>query len=52
MWGFDGIGHVETKTGLPFHGEAAMIDDTFLCWKGKSIKGAPLCGTFQICKTV
>ena len=23
MWGFDGIGHTPTKTGLPFHGEAA-----------------------------
>ena len=21
MWGFDGIGHTPTKTGLPFHGE-------------------------------
>ena len=32
-WGFDGIGHVPTKTGLPFHGEAAMIDDTYLTGK-------------------
>ena len=30
MWGFNGIGHAPTKTGLPFHGEQAMIDDTFL----------------------
>lgn len=30
MWGFEGIGHQETKTGIPFHGEAAMIDDTYL----------------------
>lgn len=30
MWGFDGIGHAPTKTGLPFAGEAAMIDDTFV----------------------
>lgn len=30
MWGFDGIGHSRTDTGLPFHGEAAMIDDTYL----------------------
>lgn len=38
MWGFDGVGHSPTKTGLPFHGEQAMIDDTFLtgklAWKG------------------
>ena len=30
MWGMDGVGHRKTKTGLPFHGEAAMIDDTFV----------------------
>ena len=28
MWGFNGVGHSKTQTGLPFHGEAAMIDDT------------------------
>lgn len=33
MWGFDGIDHKKTETGLPFHGEAAMIDDTFLTGK-------------------
>lgn len=33
MWGFDGVGHAPTKTGLPFHGEQAMIDDTFLTGK-------------------
>ena len=27
MWGFDGVAHEKTKTGLPFHGEDAMIDD-------------------------
>ena len=30
MWGFKGIAHQATKTGLPFNGEAAMIDDTYL----------------------
>lgn len=30
MWGFDGVGHCTTKDGLPFHGEAAKIDDTYL----------------------
>ena len=30
MWGFDGVSHTPTKTGLPFHGEAAMIDDTYI----------------------
>ncbi len=33
MWGFDGITHTQTKTGLPFKGEAAMIDDTYLTGK-------------------
>ena len=33
MWGFKGIAHQVTKTGLPFHGEAAMIDDTYLVGK-------------------
>ena len=33
MWGFEGIGHHPTKTGLPFHGEQAMIDDTYLTGK-------------------
>ncbi len=30
MWAFDGIGHKPTKTGLPFHDEAAMVDDTYV----------------------
>lgn len=33
MWGFAGIEHKKTETGLPFHGEAAMIDDTYLTGK-------------------
>ncbi len=33
MWGFDGVAHKKTDTGLPFHGEAAMIDDTYLVGK-------------------
>ena len=33
MWAFDGVGHSKTETGLPFHGEAAMIDDTYLTGK-------------------
>ena len=47
MWGFDGVGHVETKTGLPFHGEAAMIDDR----KSKG-KGTSVCRRVQIPETV
>ena len=33
MWAFDGVGHSKTETGLPFHGEAAMIDDTYVTGK-------------------
>ena len=33
MWGFHGVGHHKTGTGLPFHGEQAMIDDTYLTGK-------------------
>ena len=33
MWGFDGVGHAPTKTGLPFHDETAMIDDTYVIGK-------------------
>ena len=44
MWGFNGVGHSPTKTGLPFHGEAAMLDDTYLTGKViarlPSIRGA------------
>ncbi len=30
MWSFAGVGHKPTETGLPFHDEAAKIDDTYL----------------------
>lgn len=33
MWAFDGVGHSATDTGLPFQGEDAMIDDTYLTGK-------------------
>ncbi len=33
FWGFKGIGHSPTETGIPFHGENAMIDDTYLVGK-------------------
>ncbi len=29
MWAFNGVGHEKTKNGVPFHGEPALIDDTF-----------------------
>lgn len=33
MWAFNGVGHEKTKCGIPFDGEAALIDDTFLIGK-------------------
>ncbi|MDS0524345.1 5-methyltetrahydropteroyltriglutamate--homocysteine S-methyltransferase [Clostridium sp. SHJSY1] len=33
MWAFNGVGHEKTKDGIPFNGEAALIDDTFLIGK-------------------
>lgn len=30
MWAFAGIGHSKTEAGIPFHDEAAKIDDTYL----------------------
>lgn len=33
MWAFKGVGHHKTSTGIPFHGEAALIDDTYLTGK-------------------
>lgn len=33
MWAFNGVGHEKTKKGIPFHGEPALIDDTFLTGK-------------------
>lgn len=33
MWAFEGVGHKKTEKGIPFHGEPALIDDTFLTGK-------------------
>lgn len=33
MWALNGVGHKKTETGLPFHDEAAMVDDTFVTGK-------------------
>lgn len=50
MWGFDGIGHTPTKTGLPFHDEAAMIDDTYLTGKVGLSKKHPFIDHFKLVK--
>lgn len=51
MWGFDGVGHSPTKTGLPFHGEAAMIDDTYLTGK-VSVDTHPFVEHFKFVKAL
>mgnify|MGYP000881854741 FL=1 len=47
MWAFEGIGHAPTNTGLPFHDEAAKIDDTFLVGKVELIKEHPFIEHFR-----
>lgn len=49
MWGFNGVGHEATKTGLPFHGEAAMIDDTYLTGK-VSVENHPFVEHYKFLK--
>ena len=52
MWGFDGIGHTPTKTGLPFHGEAAMVDDTYIVGKSGLTGEHPFVDHFRFVKAL
>lgn len=49
MWAFQGVGHEEAKAGIPFHGEIALIDDTFLTGK-VSINHHPFVEHFKFIK--
>ena len=49
MWGFDGVEHKPTQQGIPFHGEPAMIDDTYLVGK-ISVHHHPFIEHFQFVK--
>lgn len=49
MWAFQGVGHEKTKNGIPFHGEPAFIDDTFLTGK-ISVEDHPFVEHFQFVK--
>ncbi len=49
MWAFQGVGHERTKDGIPFHGEPAMIDDTFLTGK-VSVDSHPFVEHFKFIK--
>lgn len=51
MWGFDGVDHKPTQTGIPFHGEAAMIDDTFVTGK-LSVGHHPFVDHFKFVKAL
>ena len=51
MWGFNGVGHTPTSTGLPFHGEAAMIDDTYLTGR-VSVEDHPFVEHFKFVKAL
>lgn len=37
MWGFEGIGHKQTGSGVQFSGELAALEDTFLTGKIKAV---------------
>lgn len=41
MWGFEGVAHEDTGNGVPFSGELAKLDDTYLVGKIKA-KAHPL----------
>ncbi len=50
MWALDGVGHKPTKTGLPFHGEDAIVDDTYLVGKLKLSGEHPFVEHFRFVK--
>ena len=52
MWGFDGVGHTPTETGLPFHGEAAMVDDTYIVGRIGLSKEHPFVEHFRFVKAL
>ena len=52
MWGFDGINHKPTETGIPFYDEQALIDDTFLVGKLGLKKEHPFVEHFRFVKAL
>lgn len=49
MWGFDGVEHKATGGGVPFNGELAILDDTYLVGKLKA-KAHPFVEYFKFLK--
>ncbi|WP_449077023.1 5-methyltetrahydropteroyltriglutamate--homocysteine S-methyltransferase [Ruminococcus sp.] len=50
MWGFNGVAHKKTEKGVAFHGEPALIDDTWLTGK-ISADNHPFVEHFKFIKT-
>ncbi|MBQ0066205.1 MAG: 5-methyltetrahydropteroyltriglutamate--homocysteine methyltransferase [Firmicutes bacterium] len=46
------VGHAPTATGLPFHGEAAMVDDTFIVGKVGISSEHPFVDHFRFVKAL
>ena len=49
MWGFEGVEHEKTGGGIQFHGELALLDDTYLVGKLKA-KPHPFVEYFKFLK--
>ena len=49
MWGFEGVDHEATGRGVPFNGELAVLDDTYLVGKVKA-KAHPFVEYFKFLK--
>lgn len=49
MWGFDGVEHEATGSGVPFNAELAVLDDTYLVGKFKA-KAHPFVEYFKFLK--
>lgn len=49
MWGFEGIAHKQSGSGVPFHAELAAVEDTYLVGKVKA-KAHPFVEYFKFLK--
>ena len=51
MWGFEGVAHKKTEKGVSFHGEPALIDDTWLTGR-ITVKNHPFVEHFKFVKAL
>lgn len=49
MWGFEGVAHKQSGSGVPFHAELAAVEDTYLVGKVKA-KAHPFVEYFKFLK--